>query len=100
MKLNYIKKDQIVEKWYITPNVVLREEADEWGILFDADTGASVALNPIAVSMFKAMQHSQDIAVVEKKVREEYEDIPETLTEDIEEFINSLVQGGFVGFEV
>jgi len=87
-----------MKKWYIAPNVVLREEADEWGILFDPDTGASVALNPIAVSMFKAMQKSQSLKSVEEAVRTEYDAVPDTLTEDIVEFVESLAEGGFIGF--
>jgi DNA-directed RNA polymerase specialized sigma54-like protein len=89
-----------MKKWYIAPNVVLREEADEWAILFDPDTGTSVALNPIAVSIFKAMQRSQDVAMIEKVVLDEYEDVPDTLREDITEFVKELAKGGFVGFEV
>jgi DNA-directed RNA polymerase specialized sigma54-like protein len=89
----------MVKKWYISPNVVLREEADEWGILFDPDTGASVALNPIAVSMFKALRRTQDVEEVAKAIREEYDEVPETLAEEIAEFVESLAQGGFVGFE-
>jgi len=87
-----------MKKWYIAPNVVLREEADEWGILFDPDTGASVALNPIAISMFKAMQKSQSVEKVEEAVRNEYDEVPDTLTEDIAEFVESLAESGFIGF--
>jgi len=87
-----------MKKWYIAPNVVLREEADEWGILFDPDTGASVALNPIAVTMFKAMQKSQSIESVEEAVRSEYGAVPDMLTEDIVEFVESLAESGFIGF--
>ncbi len=87
-------------KWHISPNVVLREESDDWGILFDADTGKSVALNPIAVSMFKAMRKTQDVVVMEKVIRDEYEEVPDTLNTDISKFVDSLAKDGFIGFEV
>jgi hypothetical protein len=37
--------------------------------------------------------------VAEKVVRDEYEDVPDTLREDIAEFVEELAKGGFVGFE-
>ena len=88
-----------MKKWYIGPNIVLREEADEWGILFDPDTGSSVALNPVSVSMFKAMRKTQDSKKVEEAVRKEFDDVPDTIQSDIEEFVETLAKGGYVGFE-
>ena len=88
-----------MKKWYISPNIVLREEADDWGILFDPDTGNSVVLNPVAISMFKAMRKTQDPAKVTAMIREEYDDIPETLESDFSELVEKLAQYGFIGFE-
>ncbi len=88
-----------MKKWYIGTNIVLREEADDWGVLFDPDTGNSVALNPVAISMFKAMRKGQDIDSVISVIHEEYEEVPETLDQDIVDLIETLAQGGFIGFE-
>ena len=88
-----------MKKWYIHPNVVLREETDDWGILFDPDTGNSVVLNPVAISMFKAMKKTQDPKKVAKAIREEYDNVPETLDSDIRDLVESLAQSGFIGFE-
>ena len=88
-----------MKKWYIGSNIVLREEADDWGILFDPDTGKSVALNPVAISMFKAMQKTQDINSIISIINEEYEEIPDTLEQDIVDLIETLAQDGFIGFE-
>ena len=88
-----------MKKWYIGPNVVLREEADEWGVLFDPDTGNSVALNPTAITMFKAMQKFQDAESVAAAIHQEYDEVPETLNEDIAELVETLAQDGFIGFE-
>ena len=88
-----------MKKWYISPNIVLREEADDWGILFDPDTGNSVVLNPVAISMFKAMRKTQDPEKVATMIREEYDDIPETLESDFSELVENLARHGFIGFE-
>ncbi len=37
------------------PSVVVREESDEWAILFDPDTGKSFGLNPISVFVWKRL---------------------------------------------
>ena len=87
-----------MKKWYMSPNIVLREEADEWGILFDPDTGNSVALNPVALTMFKMMRKTQDIERVIEAVREEYDEVPDDIYDDLKELVETLAEGGFVGF--
>lgn len=87
-----------MKQWYIKPNVVLREESDDWGILFDPDTGHAVALNPVAVSIFKAMQRDQKMENVTAVISVEYDEVPETLDQDINELIEALTEAGFLGF--
>jgi hypothetical protein len=87
-----------MKQWYIKPNVVLREESDDWGMLFDADTGHAVALNPVAVCMFKAMQKARDVESVTAVISAEYDEVPETVDQDIHELIQKLTEAGFLGF--
>jgi len=88
-----------MDNWYVKPEVVLREEADEWGILFDPDTGHSLALNPVAISMFKAMREVPNVAGVAAAIRAEFENVPDTLDFDIRDLLTSLVEAGFIGYE-
>ncbi|MEA3455134.1 MAG: PqqD family peptide modification chaperone [Campylobacterota bacterium] len=88
-----------MKKWYISQNLVLREESDDWGVLFDPDTGNSVALNPVAISIFKVMRQTQNMNSIISAIHEEYEEIPETLSQDIVDLIDTLAQDGFIGFE-
>ena len=88
-----------MKKWHISPNLVLREEADDWGILFDPDTGNNVVLNPMAISMFKLMRKGRNAEEITAAVRSEYDEVPETLDADITELVESLAEGGFIGFE-
>ena len=37
------------------PSLVLREEFDDWAVLFDPDTGDSFGLNPVSVFIFKRL---------------------------------------------
>jgi len=73
------------EKPIANPLIVLREEFDDWAILFDPDTGDAFGLNPIGVL---------------KDLQEGYEDVPEEAEGDLQEFIEDLVQRGLVGYEI
>ena len=37
------------------PLIVLREEFDDWAILFDPDTGSAVGINPVGVAIWKVL---------------------------------------------
>jgi SynChlorMet cassette protein ScmD len=80
--------------------LVLREEFDDWAILFDPDTGTGYGLNPVAVLVWKHLdgRHSQqDIARI---IEENCEDVPQDVLEHVIEFIDTLSEKGFVGYEV
>lgn len=38
----------------VNPIVVLREEFDDWAILFNPDTDAAVGINPVGVGAWKS----------------------------------------------
>jgi SynChlorMet cassette protein ScmD len=81
------------------PLIVLREEFDDWAILFDPDTGNAFGLNPTAVYVWKLLngQNSKDDIV--KKLRDAADGVPEDVPKHIGDFIQSLVNLGLVGYE-
>ena len=82
------------------PLIVLREEFDDWAILFDPDTGDAFGLNPIGVSIWKRLDGSHSVEDILKDVQEGYEDVPDEAESDLQQFIEDLVQRGLVGFEI
>jgi SynChlorMet cassette protein ScmD len=44
------------------PLVVLREEFDDWAILFDPDTGHAYGLNPVSVFIWKHLDGKHTMA--------------------------------------
>jgi len=82
------------------PLIVLREEFDDWAILFDPDTGDAFGLNPIGVHIWKRLDGSHSVKDILKDLQEGYEDVPDEAEGDLEEFIEDLVQRGLVGYEI
>jgi len=88
------------EKPIANPLIVLREEFDDWAILFDPDTGDAFGLNPIGVHIWKRLDGNHSFKDILKDLQEGYEDVPEEAEGDLQEFIEDLVQRGLVGYEI
>ena len=82
------------------PLVVLREEFDDWAVLFDPDTGNAFGLSPVGVFVWKLLDGSHAEEDVLRKLRESYEDVPEEVEDHIRDFIQTLVERGVAGYEV
>jgi len=82
------------------PLIVLREEFDDWAILFDPDTGDAFGLNPIGVYIWKRLDGNHSAEDILQDLREGYEDVPEEAEGDLQEFIDHLVQRGLAGYEI
>jgi SynChlorMet cassette protein ScmD len=93
-----LKKDETLLT--ANPLLVLREEFDDWAVLFDPDTGDAFGLNPVSVFVWKRLDGKHTIQDILKELREESDDVPETAGQDIEEFIEELVEKGYAGYEV
>jgi len=82
------------------PLIVLREEFDDWAILFDPDTGNAFGLNPTGVFVWKLFDGKHGVDDIVKRLQAEAEDVPEDAGEHARQFIASLEQQGLVGYEV
>ena len=82
------------------PMIVLREEFDDWAILFDPDTGDAHGINPVGVFVWKHLDGRHTCNQILRKLRESCEDIPHDAEKDINAFIEDLVERGYAGYEV
>jgi len=82
------------------PLIVLREEFDDWAILFDPDTGNAFGLNPTGVFIWKLLDGKHNTDDIVSRLCEEADDVPEDAGEHARQFIASLEQQGLVGYEV
>ncbi len=88
------------EKPVANPVIVLREEFDDWAILFDPDTGNAFGLNPTGVYLWKLFDGKHSLDDIEGRLRHDAEDVPPEATDHIQAFIADLSRRGLVGKEI
>lgn len=82
------------------PIVVLREEFDDWAVLFNPDTNEAAGTNPVGVAVWKRMDGKRSIEDIVSEIKNSFEDTPDASFKEIAAFVNTLAENGFVGLEV
>jgi SynChlorMet cassette protein ScmD len=84
----------------VNPVCVLREEFDDWAVLFNPDTGDALGISPVGVLVWKLLDRSSEVGEIVARIRESFDDIPEGVESEIEAFVKRLADRGFVGYDV
>lgn len=79
------------------PNLFLREEDNEGGILFDPDTGAVRVLNRPASETWKLLDGRRDLMQVIKGLRKKFEELDSNAEKQVLELAEELLRLGVVG---
>jgi len=82
------------------PTVVLREEFDDWAILFNPDTADAVGTNPVGVAVWKLMDGRRTVNEIVAEIKDQFAEVPDAAAKDVLAFIKDLSQRGFVGYEL
>jgi len=82
------------------PDVVLREEFDDWAVLFNPDTAAAMGVNPVGVAVWKRMDGKRTLAEITSEIGSLFQDTPETALEEIAGFVDRLAAEGYILYEV
>jgi SynChlorMet cassette protein ScmD len=82
------------------PAVILREEFDDWSILFNPDTSHSVGVNPLGVAIWKLLDGNHDLPEILVEIQDKYANVPGSAESEISGFIDQLVEQGFAGITV
>ena len=82
------------------PVVVLREEFDDWAVLFNPDTAAAAGINPVGVAIWKQLDGRRSITEIAVEIQNAFKDTPAAVSSEIEGFINQLDKNGFAGLEL
>lgn len=85
------------DKLKSNPNIVLREEYDDWAVLFDPDTGKTCGVSPTGVFIWKQLDGSKTKADILLALDDACEtDLPAEAADDYDKFIEQLLEGGLV----
>ena len=82
------------------PMLVLREEFDDWAVLFDPDTGDSFGLDPVSVFIWKRLDGSHSLEDIMEALRSECDDAPEDAETYVKKFIDDIIEKGLAGYEI
>ena len=88
------------EKPIANPSVVLREEFDDWAVLFDPETGRGFGLNPTGVLLWKLLDGGHTPDALLEKIRAQADNLPEDVSDHIGAFVDALIAEGLAGFDV
>jgi SynChlorMet cassette protein ScmD len=82
------------------PIVVLREEFDDWAILFNPDTAGAVGINPVGAAVWKQMDGTRSLAEIVSAITAAFDGTPEVALQEITAFVDKLAEDGYVGYEL
>jgi SynChlorMet cassette protein ScmD len=85
------------EKPIANPSVMLREEFDDWAILFNPDTNHGFGLSPTGVYVWKLLDGEHTVDELLREIRFYADKVPEEAREHVSAFIDELVAEGLAG---
>jgi len=87
-------------KYVKNPDIVLREEDEGGALLFNPDTGAVRLLNLTGLVIWKLCDGKHDLKSITEELSQSFETGPEDEVKgDAVEFIDGLINDGFLGIE-
>jgi len=75
-------------------HIVYREEFDDRIMLFNPDTGKTVGLNSLGVLIWQLLDGHRQIDDIVNEIQNEFEDVPDGVKADVEEFVANLYEKG------
>jgi SynChlorMet cassette protein ScmD len=87
-----------LEKPLANPQVVLREEFDDWAVLFNPDNADAVGINPAGVVIWRLLDGAHTLDEIVAALREHFSEVSDHAAEEAADFIERLAEQGFVGY--
>jgi SynChlorMet cassette protein ScmD len=76
----------------VNPSVVLREEFDNWAILFDPDSNVTLGINPTGAYIWRLMDGKRTVKEILDKLHDNCEGISNDVFTHLTDFIEDLVK--------
>ncbi len=87
-----------LSKFLRNPDVVLREEDEDGGLLFNPDTNQIKVLNPTGLFVWNLCNGNNTASVMVEEMGKVFAEVPEEkVGKEIDNFLKEMVASGFVG---
>lgn len=81
------------------PIVVLQEDSENWGILYNPETDFSFAVNPMSAFIWKCIESKISINDIREKIFEHFSSVSENVEQEIIQFAKILVENNLASLE-
>lgn len=88
------KKTKRHKKIIANPSIVLREETDDWALLYDPDSNDTFGLNPVGVLVWKQLNGHKTIEEILENVHTHCANVHKDVGSHVQEFIAHLLEKG------
>ena len=75
----------------LRPQVVIREESDDFALLYDPDTGESFVLDPVGVFVCRRLDGGLSVEQIVAESDAFFDGVPEDAAAQVRAFVESLV---------
>jgi len=65
------------------PDIIIRQEVDEWGLLFNLETSRTLGLNPTGVFIWNMLDGNTSVKTIIEEAKKRFSSVPDTLDEQI-----------------
>ena len=80
------------------PDVVLREEDEDGGLLFNPDTNQVKVINSTGLFIWKQCSQKKTLQSIVENIQKSFDEVPEAMVaEDAEAFLSEMIGTGFIG---
>lgn len=79
------------------PSVVVRNDFDDISILFDPKSGKAYGINRIGELIWQVLKDKKTIEALISQVKENCEEVSDTVDLEIREFLDQLEKNGLIG---
>jgi len=84
---------------FANPEIVYREDFDDWAVLFDPDTAETYGLDEVGSFIWKKIDGKTPSENILNSLFEEFDNVPENAPEHLEKFLNGLEENGLMGYK-
>jgi len=89
-----------MEKPIANPDILLREEFDDWALLFNPNTGKGFGINPVGVFVWKLLDGKHSVNDIVEEVKKNFRNVSNNVDEEVKRFIAALSENGLLVYEL